>query len=63
MINFVEDNFPFKKVAAGDWGSWGSRIWGNNILDFVLCSDDNLIKNLEIGEKLSTSDHYIVRFD
>ena len=34
---------------------------GNNILDLVFSSEDNLISNLEVGEKLGKSDHSIRR--
>ena len=36
---------------------------GNNILDLVFSSEDNLISNLEVGEKLGKSDHSIIRFE
>lgn len=36
---------------------------GNNILDLVITSDIDLVKNLEVGENFGNSDHYIIRFD
>ena len=36
---------------------------GNNILDLVFTSEDNLISKLKVGEKLGKSDHSIVRFN
>ena len=36
---------------------------GNSILDLVFSSEDDVITNLEIGEKLGKSDHNIVKFD
>ena len=36
---------------------------GNNILDLVFTSEDNMISNLSVGEKLGKSDHSIIRFE
>ena len=36
---------------------------GSNILDLVFSSEDNLISNLSVGEKLGKGDHNIVRFE
>ena len=36
---------------------------GNNILDLVFTSDENIVDNLEVGEHLSDSDHNIIRFE
>ena len=36
---------------------------GNNILDLVFSTEDNMISNLSVGEKLGKSDHNIIRFD
>jgi len=35
---------------------------GNNFLDLILCSDENLVKNLSVDEPFETSDHQIIRF-
>ena len=36
---------------------------GDNILDLVFTSDDNLVENLAVGEHFGDSDHNIIRFD
>ena len=36
---------------------------GNNILDLVFTTEDNLIANLTVGEKLEKGDHNIVNFE
>ena len=36
---------------------------GNNVLDLVFSSEDNIISNLSVGEKLGKGDHNIVRFE
>ena len=36
---------------------------GNNVLDLVITSSEDIIKNLRIGEPFGSSDHQIVRFD
>ena len=36
---------------------------GNNVLDLVFSSEDNMISNVCVGEKLGKSDHYMVRFE
>ena len=33
-----------------------------NILDLILTTDNDMIHNCEVGEKLGTSDHHIIRF-
>ncbi len=35
----------------------------NNILDLVLVSDPDLVRNCEVEEKLGGSDHNIIRFN
>ena len=35
---------------------------GNNFLDLLLCSDENLIKNVSVDEPFATSDHQSIRF-
>ena len=36
---------------------------GKNTLDLVFSSEDNIISNLDVGEKLGKSDHNIIRFE
>ena len=36
---------------------------GNNTLDLVISSEDNMISKLSVGEKLGKSDHNIIRFE
>merc|ERR1712002_725900 len=36
---------------------------GDNILDIVLTTEDNLISNISVREKLGKNDHRIVRFE
>ena len=36
---------------------------GNNILDLVLCNNENLIKNCDVSEPFSQSDHLSVYFE
>ncbi len=35
----------------------------NNILDLALVTDPDLIRNCEVGEKLSGCDHHLIRFN
>lgn len=43
------------------WVDEGTR--GNNILDLVFSSEDDLISNLRVGEKLDKSDHSMIKFE
>jgi hypothetical protein len=36
---------------------------GNNYLDLILSSEENMIQNLCVGEHFETSDHQVIRFD
>jgi ribonuclease P/MRP protein subunit RPP40 len=36
---------------------------GNNYLDLVLSSEENMVQNLSVGEQFETSDHQVIRFD
>ncbi len=36
---------------------------GENILDLILATDDNLVNNVEVGDEFSTSDHRIISFN
>ena len=54
VIDFANSEFLYQ------WVDKPTR--GNNILDLVLTTEDNLISDLVVGEKLGKSDHNIVRF-
>ena len=54
LLDFVNNEFLHQ------WVDKPTR--GNNILDIVLSTEDNLVSNLNIGEKLGNSDHNIIRF-
>ena len=53
-------NFSSEELLS-QWVDEPTR--GNSILDLVFSSEDNVITNLEVGEKLGKSDHSIVKFD
>ena len=36
---------------------------GNNVLDLVFSSEDDIISNMRVGEKLGKSDHNIIKFE
>lgn len=55
LLNFIDDKFYSQKVDK--------PTRGNNFLDLVICSDEDLIGKLEVGDKFSTSDHHIIRFE
>lgn len=55
MIEFMEDNFLHQFVRE--------PTRGNNILDLVIATHENLVSNLSVGEHLSTCDHKIIRFE
>ena len=54
VIDFVNTEFLYQ------WVDKPTR--GNNILDLVLSTEDNLISDLVVAEKLGNSDHNIIRF-
>ena len=55
FINAVNDGFLKQLVRQ--------PTKDNNILDLILTNNDNLVYNLEIGGKLSNSDHNEIRFN
>ncbi len=55
LINMIEDSFLTQVVTQP------SR--ENNILDLVLVSDPDLVRDCEVGKKLGGSDHNIIRFN
>ena len=55
FLDFVDDNFLFQKV--------NNPTRGDNILDLVLTSNNNIIQNLDIGDQLGASDHKIINFN
>ena len=54
LLEFVNDEF------LTQWVREPTR--GNNILDLVLTSEDDLVNELSVGEELGGSDHRLVRF-
>ncbi len=55
LINMVEDSFLTQVVIQ--------PTRENNILDLVLESDPDLVRDCEVGEKLGGYDHNIIRFN
>ncbi len=55
LINMVEDSFLTQVVTQPTTGS--------NIVDLVLVSDPDLVRNCEVGDRLGGSDHNIIRFN
>ena len=55
LLDFVNSEFLHQ------WVHKPTR--GENILDIVLTTEDNLISNLTVGENMGKSDHKIVRFE
>jgi len=55
FVKCINDNFLIQKVDA--------VTRGENILDLILVSDNDLINSVEVGEPFVTSDHNIIRFE
>jgi len=55
FLKCVNDNFLFQHVQ--------DPTRRNNILDLVFTSEENMIKNLVVGENFGTSDHQIIRWN
>ena len=55
LINFASEEL------LTQWVEEPTR--GNSILDLVFTSEDNLIANLSVGEKLGKGDHNMVKFE
>ena len=55
LLEFVRNKFLHQ------WVDKPTR--GDNILDIVLTTEDNLVSNISVGEKLGKSDNRIVRFE
>ncbi len=55
MLEFIDDNFLCQQVTE--------PTRENNILDLIIASQDHLIKNVTVGEHLSSCDHKVVRAD
>ena len=55
LVEFVNDAF------LTQWVKEPTR--GNNILDLVLTTEDNIVRNLKVGEELGGSDHRLIRFN
>lgn len=54
LLNFINDNFLFQHVKEP------TRL--GNILDLVLTTDEDLIREVKIRENIGTSDHMTVEF-
>ena len=54
LLEFVNDNF------LTQWVREPTR--GENILDLVLTTEDDIVSDLRVGEELGSSDHKIIRF-
>ena len=54
LTKFVEDNFLSQSVDE--------PTRGNNVLDLVFSTQEDMIQKLHIGDNLSTSDHKIITF-
>ena len=55
LLEFVNDGF------LTQWVKEPTR--GDNILDLVLTTEDDIVKHLSVGEELGGSDHRSIRFD
>ena len=55
FLDACEDNFPTQHV------NFPTR--GENVLDLLVSSDPDLVKNVQSSGKLSNSDHLILKFD
>ena len=54
FITCLEDNFLDQLV--------GEPTRGDNYLDLVLCTDNNIVQNLTVGKPFVKSDHLSVHF-
>lgn len=55
FMECVNDNFLFQGVTE--------CTRGDNILDLLLTSEENMINNVTVGEPFGSSDHQIIRFN
>ena len=55
FVENIQNNFLHQKVEH--------PTRGKNILDLIICNDENLIENVYIGESLADSDHQSIRFN
>lgn len=55
MTEFLEDSYLTQMVTE--------PILHNNILDLVIVTQDNLVRNIAVGEHLGSCDHKLVRVD
>jgi hypothetical protein len=55
FMRCINDNYLFQRVEE--------CTRGNNVLDLVLASEENMVENLIVGEPFGTSDHQIIRWD
>jgi ribonucleases P/MRP protein subunit RPP40 len=54
FLKCINDNFLIQCVE--------NSTRGNNVLDLVFTSEENMIENLTVGEPFGTSDHQIIRW-
>ena len=54
LLELMEDNFMSQVVSE--------PTREKNTLDLVLTTDNDMVSNCQVGEKLGTSDHHIIRF-
>src|SRR6218665_1389667 len=59
--NMIEYSWILLRPALCNSMLW-SQPWGQNILDLVLTSDENMIETLSVGEHFNISDHQVVRW-
>ena len=55
FVENIQNNFLHQKVEH--------PTRGKNILDLIICNDENLVEYLYIGESLADSDHQSIRFN
>lgn len=55
FLKCLNDNFMHQKVTKATRG--------DNILDLILVTNENIVEDIKIGEPLACSDHNILRFD
>ena len=54
FIKCINDNFFHQLVEK--------PTRGENFLDLVMCNDETLVEDIEVGEQFGSSDHQVVRF-
>ena len=54
-MDFIDANFMQQHVME--------PTRGDNILDLVITSDENMVESVSVGEHFNTSDHQVVRWE